>query len=74
MEAAESRGAGSRYDTEACAFIVQMHSLHCHVRDVQAVRESRLLGAQRRSEESNGQEEHAFVPVIQIQRLPTETP
>jgi len=74
VEASESRSAGSRHDSEACAFIVQMHSLHCHVRNVQAVRKSRLLGAQRRSEESNGQEEHALLAVVEIQRLATEAP
>ena len=48
MEASKSRSTRSWYDSEASASIVQMHSLHCHIWNVQAVRESRLLGSQRR--------------------------
>lgn len=49
-----------------------MYSLHCHVRYVQAVRESRVFGTQCRGEESNGQEKRASIAVVQIQRFPAE--
>lgn len=57
MEAAEPRGPRPQHDPEAGAPLVQVHGVHGHLRHVQAVRESRVLGAQRRRQEGHGQEE-----------------
>lgn len=51
-----------------------MHRVHCDIRNVQAVREPRVLCAQRRRQARHGQEVHAVVAVIEVQRLAPETP
>jgi hypothetical protein len=46
VEAAEPRFEGSQQDAETGSPVVQVHRLHRHLRPVQAVRESRVHGAQ----------------------------
>lgn len=72
VEVTEPRGAGSRDDIKASAFIVQVHSMYSDVRYVQAVWEPRVFGAQCSGEESNGQEKYAVVAVIEIERFVIE--
>lgn len=56
MEVAEPRGARPRHDAEAGPSLLQVHRVHGHVRHVQAVREPRVLGAQRSCQTGHGQE------------------
>lgn len=60
MEASQSRVARSQHDPQARPSVLQMHRLHGHIRNVQAVRESRLLGSQHRREERQQEQELHF--------------
>lgn len=54
MEVTQSCGKRSQPNIEACPPFIQVYSVHSHIWDVQAVRESRVLGAQRGREAGDG--------------------
>lgn len=55
VETAESRSAGSQFDPEAGASIVQMHRVHSNIRHVPSVWEPRVLRPQRGCQACHGQ-------------------
>jgi len=59
VEVVEPRGARPLDGAEAGPFVVQVHRVHGHLRHVQAVREPRVLGAQRGRETRHGPEKGA---------------
>lgn len=68
VEAAEPRGQGPRQDPEAGSPLVQVHGLHGDLRPVQAVREPRVHGPQRRGQEGR-QEQAAGADLTRYLRL-----
>lgn len=57
METAESRGQRPQHDSETGASLIQVHGVHGDIRNVQAVREPRVLRPQHGGQAGDGQED-----------------
>lgn len=60
METIKPRGPRSQLNTQTCPSLIQMHSMHSDVWNVQAIREPRILGSQRCGETCYGQKEYKW--------------